>query len=60
MFNTGRPSVDVIEHFRHHGVLVSDPIPAFDTFIRVCVRTPAEMREFWRVWDLMSGHVMTH
>ena len=60
MFNTGRPAVEVIEHFRQHGVLVSDPIPAFDTAIRVSLGTPAEMREFWRVWDLMAGHAMAH
>jgi histidinol-phosphate/aromatic aminotransferase/cobyric acid decarboxylase-like protein len=60
MFNTGRPSVEVIEHFRQHGVLVSKPIPAFDTAIRVSLGTPAEMLEFWRVWDLMAGHAMTH
>jgi hypothetical protein len=58
MFNTRRPLVDVIEHFRRHGVL--DPISAFDTAIRVSLGTPAEMREFWRVWDLMAGHAMIH
>lgn len=60
MFNTGHPAVEVIEHFRQHGVLVSGPIPAFDTAIRVSLGTPAEMRAFWRVWDLMPSHTMTH
>jgi histidinol-phosphate/aromatic aminotransferase/cobyric acid decarboxylase-like protein len=60
MFNTSRPSVEIIEHFRQHGVLLSDPIPGFDTFIRVSLGTAAEMREFWRVWDLMGDHAMTH
>ena len=27
--------------------------------IRVSLGTPAEMREFWRVWDLMIGHKMS-
>lgn len=60
MFNTGRPAGEVAEHFRQHGVLVFGPIPAFDTAIRVSLGTPVEMREFWRVWDLMAGHVMAH
>lgn len=60
MFNTGHPAVEVIEHFRQHGVLVSGPIPAFDAAIRVSLGTPAEMRAFWRVWDLMPSHTMTH
>jgi len=25
-----------------------------DKYIRVSLGTPAEMTEFWRVWDLMS------
>ncbi len=55
MFNTGRPAGEVVEHFRKHDVLVSGPIPAFDMAIRVSLGTRAEMREFWRVWDLMPG-----
>lgn len=61
MFNTGRPAVEVIEHFRQHGVLVGGPVPGFDTALRVSLGLPAEMREFWRVWDLMGvGHTMAH
>jgi len=56
MLNTSRPSVETVDHFRKNGVLVSGPIPAFDKYIRVSVGAPAEMREFWRVWDLMPAH----
>ena len=56
MVNTERPAVDIVEHFRARGVLVSGPFPAFDTYIRVSLGTSAEMREFWRVWDLLPVH----
>ena len=59
MIDTGRPAVEVVEHFGKHGILVSGPVPAFDKDIRVSLGTPSEMREFWRVWDLMSGHKMS-
>jgi histidinol-phosphate aminotransferase len=60
MFTTGRPAVEVIEHFRQHEVLLSGPIPGVDTALRVSLGLPAEMREFWRVWDLMGVHTMAH
>jgi histidinol-phosphate aminotransferase len=58
MLDTGHGAVEVVEHFRTHGILVSGPIPGFDQNIRVSLGTPPEMREFWRVWDLMLGHRM--
>jgi histidinol-phosphate aminotransferase len=56
MLNTARPAVEIVEHFRKNGVLVSGPFPTFDKYIRVSLGAPAEMREFWRVWDLMPVH----
>jgi histidinol-phosphate aminotransferase len=53
MFDTERPAVEVIEHFKKNNVLVSGLIPGFEKSIRVSLGTPAEMQEFWRVWDLM-------
>jgi histidinol-phosphate aminotransferase len=58
MLDTGHAAVEVVEHFRTHGVLVSGSIPGFDQNIRVSLGTPPEMREFWRIWDLMIGHRM--
>ena len=55
MLNTGRPSAQMVDHFAKHRVLVAGPIPGFDKYIRVSIGAPAEMREFWRVWDLMPG-----
>jgi histidinol-phosphate aminotransferase len=60
LLNTGHPATEMIEHFRKNGVLVAGPFEGFDKHIRVSLGTPAEMREFWRVWDLMPpNHVMT-
>jgi histidinol-phosphate aminotransferase len=60
LLNTGHPAADMVAHFRKHGVLVGGPFAGFDKHIRVSLGTPAEMREFWRVWDLLPpNHVMT-
>jgi histidinol-phosphate aminotransferase len=58
MLDTGRPAAGVVEHFRTHGILVSGGIQGFDHHIRVSLGTAAEMREFWRVWDLLIAHKM--
>jgi histidinol-phosphate aminotransferase len=60
MLSTGRPSAEVVDHFAKHRVLVAGPIAGFDKYIRVSIGTPADMREFWRVWDLMPGGHMMH
>jgi histidinol-phosphate aminotransferase len=58
MLDTGRGAAEVVEHFRKHGILVSGGIRGFDRHIRVSLGTAAEMREFWRVWDLVVAHKM--
>jgi histidinol-phosphate aminotransferase len=59
MLNTGRPAAEIIAHFRANAVLVGGPYEAFQKHVRVSVGTPAEMREFWRVWDLLpANHAM--
>lgn len=55
MLNTGRPATQVVEHLRKHNVLVPPPFPGFDNYVRVTPGTPADMRVFWRAWDLMGG-----
>jgi histidinol-phosphate aminotransferase len=55
MLDTGRPAAEAVEYFRKHGILVAGPVAAFDKDIRVSLGTPADMRQFWRVWDLMTG-----
>lgn len=53
MMNVERPALEVIERFRQYGILLPPPVPSFEKYIRVSLGTPAEMREFWEVWDLM-------
>ena len=53
MMNTYHPAPDIIEHFRKNNVLIGRPFPPLDTFIRISFGTPENMREFWRVWDLL-------
>jgi histidinol-phosphate aminotransferase len=60
MLNTGRPGGDMVQHFARHDVLVAGPFAPFDKYVRVSIGAPAEMREFWRVWDLLPPmHHMT-
>jgi histidinol-phosphate aminotransferase len=56
--NTGGLAVEVIAHLKRHECLVA-AIPAFTKSIRVSLGTPGDMRQFWRVWDLMPGHRMS-
>ena len=55
LLNPLRPVSEVLPHLEKNNVLVAPPIPAMDKYIRVSLGTPAEMREFWRVWDLMPA-----
>lgn len=52
MMNTRHPAEDVIQHFRKNNILIGRRFPAMDTYIRVSLGTPKEMRSFWRVWDI--------
>ena len=58
MLRTGLPSAKVLDHFKKHNVLLGPPIPPMDKYIRVSLGLPEEMREFWRVWDLLPPHPM--
>ncbi len=55
LLNPLRPVSEVLAHLEKNNVLVAPPIPAMEKYIRVSLGTPAEMREFWRVWDLMPA-----
>ena len=59
MVNAGRPAIDIVEHFKRNNVLIPRPFGGFDTYMRVSLGTPLEMREFWRVWDLLPAHKMS-
>jgi len=53
--NPLRPVSEVFLHLGKNDVHVAPSIPAMERYIRVSLGTPAEMREFWRVWDLMPA-----
>jgi histidinol-phosphate aminotransferase len=53
MMDPLRPVDMVLDHLKKNNVLVAPPIPAMDKYIRVSLGTPAEMQEFWHIWDLL-------
>src|SRR5579863_4073864 len=53
MLKCGRMAVDVIEHFRKNNIAIARLFPSMSTYVRVSFGTPDQMKEFWRVWDLM-------
>jgi histidinol-phosphate aminotransferase len=53
MMNTQHSAEEVIEHCRKHNVLIGRHFPSMDTYIRVSLGTPAQMRTFWQVWDML-------
>jgi len=54
------PIDEVIAHFRKNKVLVGPHFPGLDNFLRVSLGLPEEMKEFWRVWDLLPHDNMRH
>ncbi len=55
MLETGRRNTEVIEHFRNNHVLIGRPFPPMNTYVRVSLGVPDEMREFWRAWDTLPA-----
>jgi histidinol-phosphate aminotransferase len=53
LLDTERPAAAVVERFKKNGILLAEPFPGFEQHVRVSIGTPAEMREFWSIWDLM-------
>ena len=62
MMNSYRPAQETIGHFRKHNILIGPYCPQMDTFIRVSLGLPEEMRAFWRTWDLLprTKNMMSH
>jgi histidinol-phosphate aminotransferase len=55
MLKSSRPAVEVIDHFKKNNILIARLFPSMSTHVRVSFGTPPEMKEFWRVWDLMPA-----
>jgi len=62
MMNTFHPAEEVIEHFRKNNILIGRRFPPLDTYIRISLGRPEEMRAFWRAWDMLPypKHSMQH
>jgi histidinol-phosphate aminotransferase len=51
MINTLRPVRSVIDHFRVNNIRIGRPFPPLDTWARISLGTPDQMKAFWQVWD---------
>ncbi len=58
MMKSLHPVDQVLEHLKKNNILVAPPIPEMNKYIRVSLGTPADMLQFWHVWDLMPGQKM--
>jgi histidinol-phosphate aminotransferase len=55
---TGLPAAQVIQHFEQNGIKLGPAVPEMDRYVRVAIGTEENMKEFWRVWDLLPS--MSH
>lgn len=53
MLDPLRPVDEVVEHLKKHNVQVGPLVPEMSKYLRISLGTPAEMLQFWRIWDLM-------
>jgi histidinol-phosphate aminotransferase len=62
MMNTFHPAAEVIQHFRTNNILIGRRFPPMDTYIRISLGRPEEMRAFWQTWDMLpyAKNVMHH
>jgi histidinol-phosphate aminotransferase len=55
MFNAQRPVRTVIDYFKQNNIRIGRPFPPMDTFVRISLGKPEEMKAFWQVWDKMAA-----
>ena len=53
MFNTLRPIRTVIDYFKQNNISIGRPFPPMDTYARISLGKPDEMKAFWQAWDKM-------
>lgn len=58
LLNIGRSGNQVAEHFRKNNILLASGFRSMENYVRVTVGTSEEMKEFWRVWDVLPQHPM--
>jgi histidinol-phosphate aminotransferase len=57
--NVMRPAAEISAHYIKNNVVLAPVIPSMPNYLRISLGTPQEMREFWRVWDLLGSHQMS-
>jgi len=57
--NVMRPAEEISEHYSKNNFVLAPLIPSMPNYLRISLGTPEEMREFWRVWDLLGSHPMS-
>jgi histidinol-phosphate aminotransferase len=57
--NVMRPAVEISAHYSKNDFVLAPLIPSMPNYLRISLGTPQEMREFWRVWDLLGSHPMS-
>lgn len=57
--NVMRPAAEISEHYTKNNFVLAPLIPSMPNYLRISLGTPEEMREFWRVWDLLGSHPMS-
>ena len=50
-FNIYNPANLIIRYFRENNILIAPVSLSWDTYIRVSLGKPDEMRMFWEIWD---------
>ncbi len=51
MINTQRPVQTVIDHFAKNNIRIGRPFPPMDTYARISLGKPDQMKAFWAAWD---------
>src|SRR5215471_4719640 len=54
MMGTNRPIRGLIDYFSKNNIRVGRPFPPMDTYARISLGMPEQMKVFWRLWDGMT------
>lgn len=60
LLRVDRPVGEIINHFHTNKILLGPAVSSMERFIRVSLGRPDEMREFWRVWELLPPSRSRH
>jgi hypothetical protein len=55
MVHLNQPVRQVIDYFKKNNIRIGRPFPPMDTYGRISLGKPEEMKAFWQVWDRFSA-----